>query len=273
MQTRQKIPALFSMNSIATVSDSAIRRPASPTTFGTVRYLYRAVAVLLLAITLLGFQKFYLHGHTARGAELPGSEKGLLIAHGVAMTLWILLFAVQPFLIAGGNRRLHITLGMFGAGLAACIVPLGVWVAIAMAKAEPNAMHSGGLNARQFLFVQFTNMLTFGTLTAVGIVARRHPMIHRPMLLLATLAVMGAAFGRVAPLRQLIFGTMWVHWFGPYFYPLVVGVGFLATKTALTRTFDRWLAGGLAALIVIDLVAMNVARTNTWESVAQLLVR
>lgn len=237
------------------------------------RYLYSACALSLLGLTFLGFRNFYLHGQTARGAELVPSTKGLLVAHGLAMTLWILLFAVQPLLIAGRKRKLHMTLGIFGAALAVCIVPLGVWTAIAMAKAEPLAIHSGGLNARQFLVVQFNSLLMFATFVTAGIVNRRRPEIHRPMLFLATLATMGAVFGRIAPLRQLVAGTAWSTSFGPYFFPLIVGLVFLATTTALTRAFDRWLTGGLAMLIVADALAMKVGTTSTWEQIGRLIVR
>jgi hypothetical protein len=248
-------------------------RAASSAQPNSARYLYSGCALLLLGLTFLGFRNFYLHGQTARGADLVASTKGLLIAHGVAMTLWIVLFAVQPLLIAGRKRRLHMSLGIFGAALAACIVPLGVCAAVAMAKAEPLAMHSGGLNARQFLVVQFNSLLMFATFVTAGIVNRRRPEIHRPMLFLATLATMGAVFGRIAPLRQLVAGTAWSTSFGPYFFPLIVGLVFLATKTALTRAFDRWLTGGLAMLVVIDLVAMKIARTDFWASIGQILVR
>jgi hypothetical protein len=84
---------------------------------------------------------------------------------------------------------------------------------------------------------------------------------------------MGAALARILPLRQSYMGTPWDGLFGPYFFPLMLGLMFFVTKTVLTRSFDRWLAGGLVALIVADALAMKIGPTAGWERVAQFLVR
>ena len=259
------------MNTTATLPPRSTRATSSAQS-NPARFLYSAFALLLLGLTFLGFQQFYLHGRAVGGRELVAPIRGLLIAHGVTMTLWILLFAVQPLLIAGANRRLHMTLGFFGVGLAVCIVPLGLWTAIAMAKVGPELVRSG-MNRTQFLAVQFNSLLMFAALATIGIVNRRRPEIHRPMMFLATLATMGAALARILPLRELYMGTVWSTWFGPYFFSLIIGLAFLATKTALTRSFDRWLAGGLTALIVADALTMRIGPTATWEQIAQFFIR
>jgi hypothetical protein len=53
------------------------------------------------------------------------------------MTLWMLLFLVQPLLIVARNRRLHMTLGKIGAVLAAAIVVVGVKTAIESVRVSP----------------------------------------------------------------------------------------------------------------------------------------
>ena len=67
--------------------------------------------MLLLVATLLGFQQFYLHGKAFPGRELLPQARLLLIAHGVAMSCWIVLFLVQSLLIVGDNRRLVAEVG------------------------------------------------------------------------------------------------------------------------------------------------------------------
>jgi hypothetical protein len=260
------------MNSSATLPHAEVRTISSSRS-NPVRYLYAGISVLLVVLVFLGFQQFYLHGRDARGVELEAPIKAMLIVHGLAMTAWMVLFLMQPLLIVGNRRRIHMSLGIFGAVLAACIVPLGIWAGIVTAKYGRDTVHIGSIHQRPFLAIQFNSMLMFGALVALGIWKRRRLEIHRSMLLLATLAIMGAATARMHWLRDLYAPTILGWLFGPYFIPLLLGVGFLAIKTALTRSFDRWFAGGLATLLVADVLTMTVARTATWERIANFLTR
>lgn len=220
---------------------------------------------MLALFVFLGFQRFYLHGKPARGDEIFGPLRTLVIVHGVLMTAWILLFLAQPLLIATGNRRLHMKLGILGAALAASIVVLGPYTAIMSARLKPDSLHFGGIHSKPFLAIPLGDMLIFGTFVLIGIVNRHRPQIHRPMMLLATMGVMGAATSRIAPLRHLHEMTFWGQWFGSYFVILVVGALLLGVKTALNRSVDRWFAGGYTALVVTCVCITRVAHSATWE--------
>jgi hypothetical protein len=234
------------------------------------RYLSTGLALVFLILTLLGFAEFFRHGRDARGQELIPSVKVLLSVHGIAMTLWIVLLLAQSLLILGRNPRLHRTLGACGAVLAGTIVILGLWSAFANVAVEPPTLiHSGGLHNRPFLAVQMNSMLTFGVFVALGLWQRRRPDIHRAMLLLGTLSVMGAPTARLfgAFYRETVWGTL----LGGYVTPLLIGVLFVAVSTAVTRTLDRWFAGGFAALVAIWLLVMQLARTAIWERITTYL--
>jgi hypothetical protein len=248
------------------------RLPAAPRPNPT-RYLYSCVAALLLVLMFLGFQQFYLHGRNVIGLELNPTVKASVIAHGVVATLWVMLFAVQPLLIASNRRRLHMTLGLFGVALAACLVPLMIWTSIAVARAQPETMR-WGLNGLQFTALQFNSILTFSVFVTIGIVNRRRAEVHRPMMLLTTLTILGAATSRITALREfeLQVQNAWGPLLGPYLVVVMIGGLFLAAKTALTRSFDRWLAGGLAAFAITSALAMRIAPTATWERIAKLVM-
>lgn len=259
------------MDALSPLPQQEIRSLATPRAHSG-RYLYVGVSALLFALTLLGFQQFYLHGNDPRGGELVASVRTLLIAHGSVMTLWILLFFIQPLLIVNRQRRLHISLGVFGVGLAAAVVILGPWSAVATARAIPDAVHAGGLDNRSFLAIPFGSILNFSAFVAIGLWQRRRPEIHRPMMLLGTLAIMGAATQRIGWLRELYVHTIWIRIFGPYLIPLVIGGAFFAAKTVLTRSWDRWLAGGYCALVLVDASILAVAHSATWAEIAGRLV-
>ena len=83
-------------NTVA-IAEPLTRAPARS---NPARWLYPAFAVLLLVSTLLGFQQFYLYGKAYPGREILPQSRLLIIAHGVAMSCWIVLFVVQPLLLS-----------------------------------------------------------------------------------------------------------------------------------------------------------------------------
>jgi len=235
------------------------------------KYLYSAVAVLLLIATLLGFQQFYLHGRAYPGRELLPAARAVIIAHGLSMSAWIILFLVQPLLIVGQRRRLHMALGKVGAVLAAAIVLLGLRVAVLVVRMGPE-FPLWGLSRRQFMAVPVFAVLAFGTFVALGVWYRKRPQIHRPMMLLATLSILAAATDRITGLPQLYAMTTVGHVFGPFFPALAIGGAFLLLKWAVTRAFDAPLAAGYAALAAYSAGILVVAPTDAWVRVASALV-
>jgi uncharacterized membrane-anchored protein len=101
------------------------------------RLFHTLAAALLCVMMLVGFQQFYFHGRAYPGRDLAPPIRTLRIVHGSSMTLWMLLFLVQPLLIVARNRRLHMTLGKIGAVLAAAIVVVGVKTAIESVRVSP----------------------------------------------------------------------------------------------------------------------------------------
>lgn len=221
-------------------------------------------------IMLIGFQQFYLHGKAFPDHPIFPPLKGLVIAHGVAMTFWMTLFVVQTLLVVTNRFRTHMLLGFFGIAVAISVVIFGSWTAIATTRLEPELLRQG-LNRKQFLIVPLTDMLKFGAFVIIAVWNRRRAEIHRPMMFLATLTMISAATGRIPAINELYVSTIWSHWFGAFFPKLVIGATFLVVKTAFTRRLDRWLAGGLATLAVVSFLIWQVAPTAAWARLANLL--
>src|SRR5436190_6759481 len=83
---------------------------------------FLTVAVLYPLITVIGFAPSYYFKtlfHT------PPLSSLLVHVHGFVMSLWVLLFSVQAVLVSAKRIKLHITLGIFGIGLAAAVVVIG----------------------------------------------------------------------------------------------------------------------------------------------------
>ncbi len=236
------------------------------------RLFYSGAAVILLVLMLLGFQRYYLHGRGTPDREIAPPAKALVLLHATAMTAWVALAVVQPLLIAGGRRRVHMALGRVGAALAACVVALGLVVAVVSARNTPPEARIWTLTPRQFLAIPVATVVLFGVFVAVGVRYRFRPEVHRPMMLTATLFAIPAAVSRIEPLSALYAGTAWEAVVGPFLWTMVLAAGLLAVKCLLARSFDRWLALGCAALAAAFLSLMPFARTGAWDRCAGMLL-
>lgn len=246
------------------------QRPSAPRLAGL---FYSGAAAFLLIVMLLGFQQFYLHGKAYPGRELTPPIRTLVILHGIGMTAWMLLFLSQPLLIVNGGRRAHMLFGRAGAVLAAGLVFIGLKLGIDAARVNPPAMKLWGLVPKQFMIIPVSTILMFAVFVIIGVWNRRRPKVHRPMMLLGTLAAITAALDRIGPIRDLYAGTIWGTLFGPFFAALLFGLLLLIVHSLLTRTLDRSFAIGYAALCVAGALIMRLATTPVWDHVATFLLR
>ena len=185
---------------MASVSHTAVVRPGSSVTGrnGLVdKYFYFTMSLLMVAIVASGF------GQTVDAnlfhAAIP--RPTILWFHGAAFTAWVLFYVFQSALVRTRNVKLHRSLGWFGTGLGAVMVPLGITTAIAMTRFDIRVLHEPGVDA--FLIIPFYDMVAFGTLLTLAILWRKKPDLHRRLLFLATAGLLDAAFGRF----QYLFDT------------------------------------------------------------------
>ncbi len=105
---------------------------------------------------------------------------------------WLLLFTAQMVLLHRGQVSTHRRLGIYGAVLAAGMVLLGVLTAIMTEQIKFGTPASDP----PFLSVRLADMLVFGGLVTASIRARRIPAAHKRLILIATLVLIDAGFGR-----------------------------------------------------------------------------
>ena len=261
---------VVSANPSPTLSSVA---PKQKPPFDRARFFYAGAAASLLVLMFWGFQQFYLHGKAFPDRPLAQPIRTLLICHGVAMTSWVLLLTVQTLLIVSNRYRVHMTLGKIGAVLAACIFFLGWRVGISAARVAPPDFSLWELNAKQFLTVPVISVTIFAGFVAIGVWNRDRPDIHRPMMLLATMAAIPAALDRIPAIADLYRHTIFGSIFGPFFSSLVIGAVFLVVKWALTGKLNKYFAAGWAFLVVTSAGIMKVATTGAWDSIASFLLR
>ncbi len=96
-----------------------------------------------------------------------------------------------------------------------------------------------------FLFIRLADMLSFGVLATAAILARRRPAMHKRLILLATLQISDAGFGRwFEPWTGTWFNagfwpTMGAIYLGNDVLVLCLGLYDLATRKRLNPIFLR----------------------------------
>jgi hypothetical protein len=233
------------------------------------RFFYTAAGAIFLVLTVLGFQQYIFHGKHADGSPIAPVMLAIVVAHSSAIFAWFVMFFVQSLLISTHNRRLHMTLGWGVVAIAATIAVTGPLVAFRSIQVAPEQVIFDWPGP-QFLLVMYSEIALFATFVTIGVLNRKRPRIHRPMMMLASLAILSGATARIAQVGSIFGGHLWVALFGPV---VTLGVLLLVVRAALTRSFDRPFATGLAVMAMMTLVAGRLATTNIWVDWAGIILK
>src|SRR5262249_48937049 len=160
-------------------------------------------------------------------------------------------------------RKLHMSLGVGGAVLAALLVIVGMTTAIASVHYNPDG-YKGLWGARRFLSFMLINILGFGILEGIGLNYRRRSEVHRPLMLLATLCVAGpAGLFRIPFIIGPIMGA--IHSIlAPWVPMLILGAFLVLIKWLVSRSWDRYFAAGFAGIALACIVQVFVSNTAWW---------
>lgn len=210
------------------------RRPGD----GSFFLLY--VALIWLAV-LAGFGPEMVRRLNTNAAPFPIAVH----VHAVITVAWLGLLTSQTLLIRERELRLHRKWGSAGAILAAAVVLVGLWAAVAFEKLAMSTPE----RRPHFLAIEWSNIIEFGGLAAAGIITRKRPSAHKRLILLATLSLTPAAFNRAIgkPFLHPLLGIgVWQTWFQIFSLTdlMVLGIGLYDWKTR-GRVHPAWALGAL----------------------------
>src|ERR1700722_1410360 len=219
---------------------------------------FSGMAVLILVSDFVGFARsYYLAGVFT--APLPNL---LVHIHGAVFSCWIVLLIVQTSLVAAGRVDVHHRLGLLGFGLACLVVVLGLLTAT-----DSLGRHSvpgeGGMRARAFYTTTITTMLAFSTLIYFAFRNRFNPAAHKRLILIATIAILDAAFER---------WPVPVTWWGERTAAILCTIPLLL----LIAGYDYWSRGKVhratiwASMFVVALQQMRdpIGHSAPWQAFA-----
>ncbi|HEY6456779.1 MAG TPA: hypothetical protein VIY90_16005 [Steroidobacteraceae bacterium] len=170
------------------------------------------MSILLLAIVLIGFARTLFLRPLFQVPAIPW----YVYVHGSVMTVWIVLFVVQTSLVAARRTDLHRRLGVFGAVLAVSMVILAIVITLKIPSSFPTraaaAAATGGPPitrqvamqlAMQIMWGNVGTIILFPTLVATALRMRRRSDVHKRLMLLASMALVGPALGRMQAFPSL----------------------------------------------------------------------
>jgi hypothetical protein len=164
---------------------------------------YVASAAVLLLVVLVGFAPtFYLR--PAFGAPEFSWRGGApqlswrVVVHGLILTSWFLMFALQAALVVGRRTAVHRALGWAGAAIGlAVVISGGLATPYRMAELAAQGRTATRPGAAIIAWSNTTSIVAFAILLAAAIVLRRRADSHKRLMLLASISLVQPAFGRI----------------------------------------------------------------------------
>jgi hypothetical protein len=225
------------------------------------RVFYSGMAVLLCVCVFIGFSPTYFQAGMLR-APLPSP---ILHIHGAVFTLWMVLFVVQAAFISARRVRWHRSLGTVAFCLPPIMIVLGVMAAI---DALHRGVRIGPLDPAVSAAIPLIGIVSFVIVIYASWRARRRPDAHKRLILIATMGLVAAAFGRF-PWGRIGLPPAAGAVTGLGILLLILAVYELITIRRIHRS-TMW-----AAPVVFASVALSVpiGMTSAWHTFAELLNR
>lgn len=224
-------------------------------------FLWMAVSLALLIFA--GFARsYYLR-------PLFGFEPLTLFLHlhGLVMTLWFVLLIVQVSLVAMRRTDIHRRLGLFAAVLAAAMVGVTCVASIRVARRHFTAFPAT-VDWAAFLLVSLGLIFTFAGFFMLAVWFRRQPGIHKRLMVLATLSIVGPAISRL-PFAFIQQASLWPS-IGVADLCLLACVG---ADTFRNRRLHPAFAWGGSFVVLSHPVLVALGNGARWHHIAPWLVR
>jgi hypothetical protein len=225
------------------------------------RLFFAGMAILLCIVVFIGFSPTYF-GAGVFKAPLPSP---ILHIHGAVFSLWMLLFLVQAALVSAHRVAWHRSLGLVAFCLPPIMIVLGV---IAALDALNRKVMIGPLDPAVSLAIPLLGIACFSIVIFASWRTRRNPAAHKRLVLLATIGLVEAAFGRFP----------WAHMGLDPAHGAVGGLGILILLVIAYDLFSlhrihRSTMWAAPLTFALGAFAVPIGMTGAWHSFASLLAR
>jgi hypothetical protein len=229
------------------------------------RYFYVGIGVLSLFYVALGFSYTYF----IPMAQGKFSAPLLFHIHGTMYFAWILLIISQPLLVRFKNIRLHRRIGTAGLILAAGMFLIGI--AMAIVSGQRTVAAGSAEQARAFLLIPLTDMVLFATFIGMIIINLKNAEMHKRLILLATLSILPAAFGRIFGIHGIDPATVPGFAMAILLQESTLLLGILYDLVTRRKVHPVYIWGGLA-VVIIHVTRVPIGQTEWWKKIAESLI-
>jgi hypothetical protein len=226
---------------------------------------YSWIALTSVLIAFLGFAPTYW----APLAAGKFQANPVVHLHGLFFFGWTLFFLTQSTLPQAGQLTLHRGLGFIGVSLATAMTMLGVLTALNSLKTAValNVADRG----EAFVIVPLVGIATFAVFVALAIGNIRRPEVHKRLMLVATVSILGAPAAR--PVLTWILKAppgpppVEINWINvPLMLLIVAGMAY--DWRTRGRPHPVYLIS-LPVLLFLTWVVMPISETAWWHGVAR----
>ncbi len=151
---------------------------------------FTILPIVMATAVFVGFSRTYYLKSVYGTPELAW----LYHVHGAAFTTWLLLLIVQPALVLARRTPLHRQVGWIAVVLVPVMTVLAWLVSVDLGRRGGGPP---GVPSIQFLTVPMATIVVFPAFVAAALYWRGKPEIHKRLMLIATLELVPAGFGRV----------------------------------------------------------------------------
>jgi hypothetical protein len=158
---------------------------------------YQVMSGTLLLILLAGFAPTLYLRAAFEAPDMPV----YLHVHGVTLTCWFLFLVLQTSLVAGRRTDIHRRTGIAGALLAVAVVFAGPMATMGfMSRLQGIGVDTDALiyHLSWVVWANFLSILAFAIFVGAGIVFRRRSDIHKRLIMLATISIIGPPLARIS---------------------------------------------------------------------------
>src|SRR5262245_27276023 len=171
------------------------------------RRFYVGISLFMVAIVLVGFWPSYfgplLRGVTARPLVIQ--------IHGIVFVGWMVLLVTQVAMVAAGRTDLHRRIGSLGVVYGFLVLLMGLIAGIAAPVMHFKNGEWAFDRAAGFLLITLGDMTLFGSFFIAAMVYRRKPETHKRLIVMATIALLFAAVGRMSFIQiQALLLPLWL---------------------------------------------------------------
>jgi hypothetical protein len=217
---------------------------------------FPAMSIVIALVVFIGFARTYFLAGLFHAKPLPAP---IVHIHGAVFTGWIALLVVQTSLVGTGHTRIHRRLGLIGLALAPLIVILGALVADEMLN---RFAATPAVDSKTIFAVALSEILGFAVPVFFAFRFHRKPAFHKRLVLIGTIAITTAGFGRW-PVHFLLHKPL------PAMLAMFSLLGLVAAYDLLTiRKIHRATVLAAAWVVCVELTATVLGQTAAWHSLA-----